>query len=148
MAYRSSALRIATLTLRNPLPTGVVIGPSATAPLRLDIALFVADMSLGALVGFSVYLAELTWPVSAVGWVVGMFERGAGAASRINEVFDVQPGIESGPEDGQPAPRIRFERVCFRYRDAAEDALHDISFELRPKETLGIVGLTGAADSA
>lgn len=46
----------------------------------------------------------------------------------------------------QPAS-IRAEHLTFRYPDSAQDALHDVSFTLRPGQTLGVVGPTGCGKS-
>ncbi len=104
-------------------------------------------ITLGGLVAFSAYLAELTWPVIAVGWVIGMLQRGASAVGRINRVLESQPAIISGQLHDRPLPRVRFDHVTFRYPGADEDALRDITFALSPGETLGIVGRTGSGKS-
>jgi ATP-binding cassette, subfamily B, multidrug efflux pump len=105
------------------------------------------NLSLGSLVAFSAYLAELTWPVIAVGFVISMLQRGAGAAARIETVLETEPAITTGAVAGRPQPRVRFEHVSFRYPGAAVDALTDVSFALEPGQTLGIVGRTGSGKS-
>lgn len=46
------------------------------------------------------------------------------------------------PDDG-----LRFEQVCFRYEGAERDAVHDVSFHLRPGRTVALVGVNGAGKS-
>ncbi len=104
-------------------------------------------LSLGALVAFSAYLAELIWPVIAIGFVIGMLQRGASAAARIDEVMRVAPAVVSGPVRGRPAPRVRFENVSFHYPGVTREALRGVSFALEPGQTLGIVGRTGSGKS-
>lgn len=104
-------------------------------------------LSLGALVAFSAYLAELTWPVIAIGWVTSMMQRGASAMGRIQQVLDAEATIVSGDVTSRPAPRIAFENVTLRYPEAATDALTDVSFAVEPNHTLGIVGRTGSGKS-
>lgn len=104
-------------------------------------------LSLGGLVAFSAYLAELTWPVVAVGFVIGMLQRGAGAAARIDGLLAARPEIAGGPVTARPRPRIEFERVSFRYPGARVDALLDISFRVGAGRTLGVVGRTGSGKS-
>jgi ATP-binding cassette subfamily B protein len=105
------------------------------------------NLSLGSLVAFSAYLAELTWPVIAVGFVISMLQRGAGAAARIEAVLGTEPVITNGALATRPQPRVRFDRVSFRYPGATVDALTDVSFTLEPGQTLGIVGRTGSGKS-
>jgi ATP-binding cassette subfamily B protein len=105
------------------------------------------QLTLGELVAFSAYLAELIWPVIAIGFVIGMLQRGASAAGRIEEVLRAKPGIVAGPVRQRPVPRVAFEDVSFRYPGAAADALQGIRFRLEPNQTLGIVGRTGSGKS-
>ncbi|MCK4413406.1 MAG: ABC transporter ATP-binding protein [Candidatus Eisenbacteria sp.] len=127
---------------------------SALAGSGMAIALLIGgrqviagELSLGALVALSAYLAELTWPVIAIGWVIGMIQRGASAAGRIERIRRAAPRIVSGPRRTPPASRLCFEGVSFRYPDAEVEALHDISFELAVGQTLGITGRTGSGKS-
>jgi ABC-type multidrug transport system fused ATPase/permease subunit len=67
-------------------------------------------------------------------------------AQRVLETLDVEPAIQDLP-DATPLPRveggIRFENVSFAY-DPAVPVLKDISFEVKPGQTVGIVGRSGA----
>jgi ATP-binding cassette subfamily B multidrug efflux pump len=133
---------------------GFTAAMGALAGAGLAIALLVGGrqviagrLSLGSLVAMSAYLAELTWPVIAVGFVISMLQRGAGAAARIEALMLAEPTIRSGPDASRPQPRVRFEGVSFRYPGAAADALSGIDFSLTPGQTLGIVGRTGSGKS-
>jgi ATP-binding cassette subfamily B protein len=127
---------------------------SALAGSGIAIALLVGgrqvireELTLGSLVAFTAYLAELTWPVIAIGWVVSVLQRGASAMGRLAEVFDAEPGIVSGPARGRPRARVAFEHVSFRYPGTRENALTGVSFRLETGRTLGIVGRTGSGKS-
>ncbi len=122
--------------------TGLAIALLVGGRLVID-----GELSLGSLVAFSVYLAELTWPVIAVGWVVGVLQRGASAAARLSEIFERYSSIESGSINDVPVPAISFENVSFRYREGVREAVQNLSFRLEPGQTLGIVGHTGAGKS-
>ena len=65
------------------------------------------------------------------------------ALERIHAVLDLEPLPEpllpQRPED----PSVSFEHVSFRYRGAAADAVHDLSFRAEPGSTVALVGPSG-----
>ena len=44
-------------------------------------------MNVGDFVAFNTYMAQLTWPVIALGWVINIFQRGTASMGRINEIL-------------------------------------------------------------
>jgi ATP-binding cassette subfamily B multidrug efflux pump len=109
-------------------------------------------INLGQLVQFNIYLAQLTWPMIALGWVVNLFQQGQASLVRVREVLEYTPAIADGPQTN-PAARVSqgavtLRHVTLRYADATRDALHDISVTIPPGGSLGIVGATGAGKSS
>ncbi|MDR0787831.1 MAG: ABC transporter ATP-binding protein/permease, partial [Gemmatimonadota bacterium] len=107
-------------------------------------------ISTGDFVAFLLYLAMLTWPMIALGWVVNLFQRGAASMRRINTILDTPAGpVQTGTgRASSPRGGIEFRNVSFRFPGADRDALHDISFTLTAGERLGVVGATGSGKSA
>lgn len=109
---------------------------------------FIIDgqMTIGDLVAFSTYLAALIWPMLAFGFLFNIVERGSASYTRIQQLFDVEPEIVDVPNaiDERPVGDLHFDVKQFRYPGAEETTLHDVSFELKRGETLGIVGKTGS----
>ena len=79
-----------------------------------------------------------------------MLPRASVSAKRINEVLDTEPTIIDGSKlDGVPGlvGEVRFNNVSFKYPDAAEYVLNNISFTARRGETVAFIGSTGSGKS-
>lgn len=76
--------------------------------------------------------------------------RAAVSAKRINEVLDTRETIVDGTVTHSEAGRqgeVEFRHVSFRYPDAEDDILHDVSFTVRKGETVAFIGSTGSGKS-
>jgi ATP-binding cassette, subfamily B, multidrug efflux pump len=105
-------------------------------------------VTLGELVAFTAYLAQLTWPFIAVGWVISLVQRGEAAMQRIQSIRDEVPEIQGGPM-ALPEPvrgEIRFEGVSFRYGGGTE-VLHAIDLVVPAGTVLAVTGRTGSGKS-
>ncbi len=67
----------------------------------------------------------------------------ADALARVDGIMDRRPLEESGREEQPKDHSIIFERVSFRYEDAAKDALHQINFKIGEGEHVAFVGPSG-----
>ena len=107
-----------------------------------------AELSIGALTAFSMYLGQLIWPMFAAGWVLALFERGRAAWGRLEPVLRAPLSIEDHGNVPAVLPGpLQLERVDFQYPGQQASALRDISFTLASGQTLGLVGPTGAGKS-
>jgi ATP-binding cassette subfamily B protein len=107
-------------------------------------------MTLGAMVAFVALLVLLQWPVIDIGWILAMAEEAATAAVRLTEVFETEPAIADRPAAVPLVTshgRLSFESVGFRFDDADDDVLRDITLTIEPGETVAIVGATGSGKS-
>jgi len=79
-------------------------------------------MDVGQFVAFNTYMAQLMWPVIALGWVINLFQRGTASMARINQILTEKPEIadESGDRvigssgDLTPAPSVPLGTDFFR----------------------------------
>ena len=71
------------------------------------------------------------------------------SAARIEEVLATQPAVRQG-QGAEPKEKgsLEFKNVSFRYRDASEDCLKNISFRANPGETVAIIGATGSGKTS
>ena len=108
-------------------------------------------ISLGQLVQFMGYLAQLTWPMIAFGWVVNLFQQGSASMIRINEVMHHTPTIADTVKTGGKQTelilkgKVEFHHVTFSYGE--HKVLHDINIVVEAGSSLAIVGPTGSGKS-
>ncbi|MDB5121748.1 MAG: ATP-binding cassette, subfamily [Sphingobacteriales bacterium] len=102
----------------------------------------------GNIAEFIVYVNQLTFPVTTLGWVTSLVQRAAASQKRINEFLNTEPEIESGQIIVEElAGSIKFEHVSFTYPDTGIEALKDISFKIEPGKFVAIIGKTGSGKS-
>lgn len=109
-------------------------------------------ITVGTLAEFLAFMAILQQPVRQVGMIVNSTARASISGGRVFDVLDMEPAVMDKPDAKPLALRdgvLRFENVSFAYEDAAgkSPTLHDVSFEVRPGKTLGIVGPPGSGKS-
>ena len=114
------------------------------------LALAGGDLTLGGLLAFLAYLAQLYRPVRDVSRLSQtIFEASAGA-ERVIELLDTRPRV-ADRRDAKVLIRSRgmlqFERVRYTYPGAAMPALDDLSFAVRPGCCVALVGESGAGKS-
>jgi ABC-type multidrug transport system fused ATPase/permease subunit len=112
------------------------------------LALAGGDLTLGGLLAFLAYLAQLYRPVrdvSRLGQTI--FEASAGA-ERVIELLDTEPRVRDGARE-LTAVRgwLEFEHVTYTYPGAQEPALDDVSLIVRPGSCVALVGESGAGKS-
>ncbi|MBC8000974.1 MAG: ABC transporter ATP-binding protein [Opitutaceae bacterium] len=106
---------------------------------------------LGAgLVVFAGLLQQFTGQVANLSTIANSVQQSLTAARRVFEVLDAPLEVQNKPNAIASPPltgRIKFEQVHFGY-SANTPVLHDISFESKPAQVIGIFGLTGAGKSS
>ncbi|MEK9758595.1 MAG: ABC transporter transmembrane domain-containing protein [Paracoccaceae bacterium] len=106
-------------------------------------------LSAGTLVQFVIYSVMVGGSVAALSEVWGELQRAAGATDRLAELLKAEDSI-SDPSTATPHPnlgrgRLTFENVIFNYPSRPKySALDDVSFDVKPGQTVAIVGPSGA----
>lgn len=113
----------------------IVLGVYYASNGLIDVASVAAALML---------VGTMIWPVRGLGRLINDFGKALVATSRIKYLFDQKSEFD---EDGYEAPEIKghiiFDKVSFQFEDAKEPLLEDISFEVKPGETVAFIGKTG-----
>jgi len=102
----------------------------------------------GNIAEFIVYVNQLTFPVTMLGWVTTLIQRAAASQKRINAFLQLQPDIippDVAPHDFEG--NIAFRNVSFTYPDTGITALKNVSFEVGKGQFVAIIGKTGSGKS-
>jgi ATP-binding cassette subfamily B multidrug efflux pump len=110
------------------------------------------SITLGEFVAFNGYLALLSWPMIAFGWVTNILQRGLASWGRMLEVLEHEPSISDAgvTERGRAVPldeAIEIRHLTFTYPGSARPALEDVSLRIEAGQTVALVGATGSGKS-
>ncbi|MFE8937075.1 ABC transporter ATP-binding protein [Streptomyces sp. NPDC007872] len=106
------------------------------------------QITLGTFVAFSSYLASLVGPVRMLAMVLTVGQQARAGVERVLDLVDTEPVVKDGtkvlPADA-PAT-VEFDDVSFGYEDG-RPVLDGFSLEIRPGETVAVVGASGSGKS-
>ena len=103
----------------------------------------------GDMVVFSSYAMQVIMSFLMLAMIFMMFPRAEVSAKRINEVLDIDLSIKEGTfnEETKEKGTVEFKSVYFKYPDADEYLLENISFKANKGETVAFIGSTGSGKS-
>jgi len=106
------------------------------------------SITAGNIAEFIIYINQLTFPVTMLGWVTSLIQRAAASQKRINEFLDIQSDIQSDNlESTAVVGNLSFNNVSFTYPDTGIEALKNLNFEIKQGEFVAIIGKTGSGKS-
>jgi ATP-binding cassette subfamily B protein len=142
---------------------GLVAGAGVALLLYLGgRAVALGELTLGGFVAFNAYLAMLSFPTMAMGWVINLFQRGNAAMGRINEFLRRPPEpaetlSQSASAAGPPRQRhvsgpasalVEVRGLSFTHEGGGRGpVLRGVSFSVQKGEVVGLVGPTGCGKS-
>lgn len=108
-------------------------------------------MQVGDLMAFIQYAMQIIMAFLFISMVSIMMPRAQVAAERVNEILDMEIMIKDPKQPkeflNEKKGEVEFRHVSFRYPDAGEDMLHDISFTAPSGKTTAFIGSTGSGKS-
>jgi subfamily B ATP-binding cassette protein MsbA len=107
-----------------------------------------ADMTVGEFTQFVTLMLMLLTPLKALAEVNGPMQRGIAAAEIVFELIDAPVEHDPGTRTIERAQgHVRFEHVKFRYPNTQALALDDVSLDVKPGQTVALVGMSGGGKS-
>ena len=104
----------------------------------------------GNMIVFSSYAMQIIMSFLMLAMIFMMLPRAQVSAKRINEVLDTEISIKEGTIDKDTTNEkgtVEFKNVSFKYPDAEEYLLRDISFKAEKGQTIAFIGSTGSGKS-
>ena len=127
---------------------GTACGTAAIVWLGANSVL-AGRLTVGDILVFLAYLAALYGPLETLMYAPSTTQGAAGSARRVREILETRREVDDRPH-ARPLTRvsghIAIEHVTFGY-EAGRPVLHDVTFDVRPGETVAIIGATGAGKS-
>jgi ABC-type multidrug transport system fused ATPase/permease subunit len=108
------------------------------------------SLTLGELVAFTTYMAQLIGPVRRLGSIIPALAQAVASGERVFEVLDADSAVQEAPDAIELPPvqgHVRFEQVSFGYRDG-HPVLEGIDFEAKPGQVVALLGSTGSGKSS
>ncbi len=119
----------------------------------------VGELTQGQVMAFVNYMTQTLTSIVYVANLVVVFTKASASASRLNEVLNCEPSITdegnqpvalpepSAMGNAVPVPALSFSHASFSFGAGAANAVNDVTLELPPGKTLGIIGGTGSGKS-
>ena len=106
------------------------------------------SLEYSTMVTFVSYAMNILMSFMFISMMFVMVPRGVVSARRINEVLSTKTKIHDGVgAEGKEKGSVEFKNVFFKYPDAEEYVLEDISFKVNKGETIAFIGSTGSGKS-
>jgi ABC-type multidrug transport system fused ATPase/permease subunit len=141
-AARETAINMPLMTFLLALPTAFVLWYGGRQVIG-------GGMTVGDITEFILYIGMLGMPIRRLGMISNMYSRTVSAGQRILEIFDTESLVKEKPNAiqlGTVKGEVEFRNVSFSY-DSMGPALDDVSFSVKPGQTVALIGGSGSGKS-
>jgi ABC-type multidrug transport system fused ATPase/permease subunit len=141
-AVKLMAIIMPTMVLFVGVPTAVILWFGGNQVV-------LANMTVGQVTQFILYLGLLMMPIRQLGMMVNLYSRTVSAGQRILEILDTESNVKEKPNAvdlGRAKGQVTFENVSFSY-DNISPALNNVSFEVQPGQLVALLGGSGSGKS-
>lgn len=142
------------MSIMNPVMSLVMSGLSLAIYFVGAILINNADISIkfdlfSNMVVFVSYAMQVVMAFMMLTMIFIIYPRASVSADRILEVLNCNPKVKDGKFDGETKLKgaLEFKNVSFKYPDADEYVIKNVSFKVKSGETIAFVGLTGSGKS-
>ena len=144
--YKIKSMDLAKVNaLFHPLMMLLVSGSILLVVLVGGIEVSKGNITHGNIAEFIIYVTMLTWPFTAIGWIVSIVQQAEASQKRINQFLNTTPEITNNTNTRTDINgHILFDKVSFTYSESGIKALDNVSFEVKKGEKLGIIGRTAS----
>lgn len=109
------------------------------------------QMEVGDMMAYMQYVMQIIMAFLMMAMMFIMIPRAIVSIKRVVEILKTDPSITDPEKEteisGTPRGLVEYRGVSFRYPDAEEDVLHDITFTALPGQTTAFIGATGSGKS-
>lgn len=137
--------------LMNPLTyiivDGGIIALIYVGAIRVDTGV----LSQGEVVALVSYMSQILVELVKLANLIITVSKAIACGNRIQAVMEMKPAMQNGTvlsERKGAETAVEFAHVSLTYKDAGAQSLEDITFSVRPGETVGIIGGTGSGKSS
>lgn len=112
----------------------------------------------GAVVALVNYMSQILVELVKLANLIINVTKAIACGNRIQNVMEIEPSIQSAEKGSfekaeavsgeKEVPKVEFDHVMFRYKEAGADSLTDLTFRVQKGETVGIIGGTGSGKSS
>ena len=147
--YKHQSLKLTRVqALFFPLIMGLIGLSTVLTVYAGSVEVINGTLTFGHIAEFIIYVNLLTWPVTSLGWTSSLVKRAEASQKRINEFLKNRTDIVSAKNTIRELEgKVVFNNVSFTYPDTGIQALKNISFSIKPGESLAIIGTTGSGKS-
>ncbi len=108
-------------------------------------------ITIGGYAAFNLYMAQMAFPMIALGYVINLVQRGTASLARLQEVLEQKPDIADTPETNRHITTvhgdIEFRDLTFSYGVTSAPVLRNLNLHIPAGSTVALVGATGSGKS-